>query len=90
MELKRRGFFASVARWFDAYAADSADTGEGGAAARRFDWARLLPFIGLHLGCLGVLWVGVSTTAVLVAVMMYALRMFAITAFYHQIGRAHV
>jgi len=77
MELKRRGFFASVARWFDAYADD-------GAPARRFDWARLLPFIGLHLGCLGVLWVGVSTTAVLVAVALYALRMFAITGFYHR------
>jgi len=80
MELKRRGFFASVARWFDAYA----DDGNGGAPARRFDWARLLPFIGLHLGCLGVLWVGVSTTAVLVAVALYALRMFAITGFYHR------
>ncbi len=77
MELKRRGFFASVARWFDAYADD-------GAPARRFDWARLLPFIGLHLGCLGVLWVGVSTTAVLVAAVLYALRMFAITGFYHR------
>jgi len=80
MELKRRGFFASVARWFDAYA----DDGSGGAAAGRFDWARLLPFIGLHLGCLGVLWVGVSTTAVLVAAVLYALRMFAVTAFYHR------
>ena len=77
MELKRRGFFASVARWFDAYADD-------GAPARRFDWARLLPFIGLHLGCLGVLWVGVSATAVLVAAVLYALRMFAITGFYHR------
>ena len=77
MELKRRGFFASVARWFDASADD-------GAPARRFDWARLLPFIGLHLGCLGVLWVGVSTTAVLVAAVLYALRMFAITGFYHR------
>ena len=75
--MKRRGFFASVARWFDAYADD-------GAPARRFDWARLLPFIGLHLGCLGVLWVGVSTTAVLVAAVLYALRMFAITGFYHR------
>jgi stearoyl-CoA desaturase (delta-9 desaturase) len=84
MELKRRGFFASIARWFDAYAADSADAAGSAAAARRFDWARLLPFIGLHLGCLGVFWVGVSMTAVLVAAALYALRMFAITAFYHR------
>ncbi len=77
MELKRHGIASSVVRWFDAHADD-------GAPARRFDWARLLPFIGLHLGCLGVLWVGVSTTAVLVAAALYALRMFAITAFYHR------
>ena len=50
-------------------------------------WAnrlRLLPFIAIHLGCLGVLWVGWSWSALILAVGLYALRMFAITAFYHR------
>ncbi|MBS3895522.1 acyl-CoA desaturase [Silanimonas sp.] len=50
----------------------------------RENWLRALPFIGLHLACLGVLWVGVSWFAVAVAVALYALRMFAITGFYHR------
>ncbi|MDX1495862.1 MAG: acyl-CoA desaturase, partial [Longimicrobiales bacterium] len=47
-------------------------------------WFRVLPFIGMHLACLGVLWVGWSWTAVGVAVGLYAVRMFAITGFYHR------
>jgi len=50
----------------------------------RTDWARIIPFIGLHLACLAVLWVGVSWIAVGVAVFSYVIRMFAITAFYHR------
>ena len=48
------------------------------------DWLRILPFITLHLACLGVVWVGVSTAAVLACLFSYLLRMFAITAFYHR------
>lgn len=50
----------------------------------RFEWGRAVPFIFLHLGCLGVLWVGWSWAAVGVAVVLYLVRMFAITAFYHR------
>ncbi len=50
----------------------------------RIDWLRIIPFIGLHLACFGVIWVGVSPIAVIVAVALYALRMFAITGFYHR------
>ncbi|HEX6550379.1 MAG TPA: fatty acid desaturase [Gammaproteobacteria bacterium] len=53
-------------------------------AADRIDWLRALPFIGMHLACLGVIWVGVSGIALLVAATLYASRMFAITAFYHR------
>ena len=38
----------------------------------------------MHLGCLGVIWVGWSPVAVIVAVILYLARMFAITAFYHR------
>lgn len=51
---------------------------------RRVDWFRIIPFIGLHLACLGVLFVGVSATAIVVFALSYFLRMFAITAFYHR------
>lgn len=50
----------------------------------RIDWARALPFIAMHLMCLGVIWVGWSPIAVGAAAAMYVIRMFAITAFYHR------
>ena len=72
---------ASVLRWFDSAAAgnDAAP-----ALSNRIDWLRALPFIALHLGCLGVVWVGVSATALWVALALYGVRMFAITGFYHR------
>jgi stearoyl-CoA desaturase (delta-9 desaturase) len=51
---------------------------------RRIDWLRVAPFLALHAGCLLVLWVGWSWTALMFAAGFYALRMFAITAFYHR------
>lgn len=65
--------------WFDS----SAVAPEPGDA-KRIDWLRVLPFLGLHLACFGVLWVGWSWTAVGVALALYALRMLAITGFYHR------
>lgn len=70
----------AVVRWFDTAAQDAVDEAE----AARIDWLRVLPFIGLHLACLGVVWVGVSPFAVGVAAALYAVRMFAITGFYHR------
>lgn len=43
-----------------------------------------LPYISIHLLCLGVLWVGWSWAAVGVAAAAYLIRMFVITAFYHR------
>ena len=50
----------------------------------RIDWFRFLPFLSLHLGCLGVIWVGWSPVAICVAIFLYAVRAFAITGFYHR------
>ncbi len=50
----------------------------------RFEFGRALPFIFLHLGCLGVIWTGWSPVAILVAAALYFIRMFAITGFYHR------
>jgi len=41
-------------------------------------------FFGIHLMCLGVIWVGFSWTAFTVAVLLYFIRMFAITGGYHR------
>lgn len=50
----------------------------------RVDLVRCIPFIVLHLGCLGVIWVGASPFAVWTAVALYFLRMFAVTGIYHR------
>ncbi|MBB5015826.1 acyl-CoA desaturase [Rehaibacterium terrae] len=71
----------ALRRWFDSGDA-TAPVPEG--SPDRIDWLRVLPFIGLHAACLGVLWVGFSWFALSVALALYALRMFAITAFYHR------
>jgi stearoyl-CoA desaturase (delta-9 desaturase) len=71
--------FRLIAAWFD-NSAVAADTDND----RRVEWLRLLPFIGMHLACFGVIWVGVSFTAVMVAIALYAIRMIAITGFYHR------
>ncbi len=53
-------------------------------AEETFSWFRLWPFVLIHGMCLGVIWVGWSWPAVIVCVLMYVLRMFAITGFYHR------
>ena len=54
------------------------------AERNQIDLLRLLPFALLHGACLFVLVVGVSPVAVAVAIALYAVRMFAITGFYHR------
>ncbi len=74
-----RRVLRAVSLWFDTSAAP-VDDGE----PDRIDWLRVLPFVGLHLACLGVLFVGFSWFAFWTAVGLYAARMFAITGFYHR------
>jgi stearoyl-CoA desaturase (delta-9 desaturase) len=50
----------------------------------RFEFSRSIPFIILHIGCLGVIWTGWSWTAVVTAVVLYVVRMFAVTGLYHR------
>lgn len=80
MEAKRTSLI-SLARWFDSWAGIDDHYAPD---ARGADWLRVLPFIAMHLMCLGVLWVGWSQVAVTTAVLLYAIRMFAITGFYHR------
>ena len=74
---------SALIQWIDA------DYAPGGAdAAReepdRVDWVRCIPFIVLHLGCLGVFWAGASAFAVGTAVVLYFARMFMVTGVYHR------
>ncbi len=71
----------TIVRWFDSSV--SLNRPEDGNA-KRIDWVRCLPFFAMHLACLAVFWVGWSWTAVVVALALYWLRMFAITGFYHR------
>lgn len=84
-----RSIFNSLVNWFDsdyraeekaAIAAKAAQAGQGD----KIEWVRTIPFIILHGGCLGVIWSGWSWTAVLTAVALYFVRMFAITGFFHR------
>ncbi len=74
-------FLKNVARWFDAEAGQAAS---GEAVAERFSLVRCMPFIFMHLACLGVIWTGWSPVAVGAALLLYFVRMFAITGFYHR------
>ncbi|HEX4511491.1 MAG TPA: fatty acid desaturase, partial [Burkholderiaceae bacterium] len=73
-----RPLATQLAAWFDGHA--PAAVGE----PHRIDLARQIPFLLIHAGCLCVPWVGVSARAVGVALALYAVRMFAITGFYHR------
>jgi len=54
------------------------------ASAESIDWWRVLPFVALHVALIALFWVGWSPVAVICALVMYVLRMFAITGFYHR------
>ena len=69
----------TLRRWFDT--ADDAPLDDN---ADRIDWLRTIPFIAMHVACIGVIWVGFSWVALVVAAALYAVRMFALTGFYHR------
>lgn len=75
-----RNAWRSILAWFDSAAVDLPPN----AATRSVNWLRTIPFVGMHLACLAVIWVGWSPVAVGTAVGLYLVRMFAITGFYHR------
>ena len=59
--LRRRA--TALVQWFDAdYMPEGADKMR--ATPDQVDWMRCIPFVILHAGCLGLLWVGWSPFAV--------------------------
>jgi stearoyl-CoA desaturase (delta-9 desaturase) len=78
---RSRNFLLSLFHWFAPPPDRDTGTEEQG---NRVDWSRSIPYLGLHLACLGVLIVGWSWLAVSIAVFLYALRVFTLTGFYHR------
>ena len=74
-----RSWHWPVSQYFDTWAKYQDQPNATG-----IDWVRVWPFVGVHLACLGVIWVGWSSVAIAMAVFLYAIRMFAITGFYHR------
>ena len=74
---------SAIVQWFYA---DYAPTGSEAVRSEpdRVDWVRCIPFIILHLGCLGVIWTGASWFAVWAAAILYFARMAAVTGVYHR------
>ncbi len=76
-------FVLTFCRWLDSdYRRE--DLPDPSQLPAKVDWQRTLPFIFLHLGCLGLIWVGSSWPSAVAAVFLYLIRMFAITGFYHR------
>src|SRR5436190_22565557 len=74
--LARRAL-TSVLQWIDSdYTPESPEKIR--AEPDRVDWMRCIPFIILHAGCFGALWVGVSPFAVWISVVLRSLRKYAV------------
>lgn len=71
----------TLVRWFDSWAGMEAIQDREPLCV---DWLRCLPFVAMHLMCLGIIWVGWSPFAITVAAALYFVRMFAITGLYHR------
>ena len=78
-----RRLTTAVTQWIDSdYCPDGAEKMRN--EPDRVDWVRVMPFVILHLGCLGIIWVGVSAFAAWAAVFLYFVRMFAVTGIHHR------
>ncbi|WP_412754738.1 acyl-CoA desaturase [Legionella donaldsonii] len=76
--MKKIRAFIPLLKWFDV------EFAEKNLKSNTIDWSRTIPFVVLHLGCLAVFWVGASLSAIIAAILLYFIRMFAITGFYHR------
>ena len=50
----------------------------------KVEWFRCLPYVLIHLACLTAFFHPVTLPCILLALLSYGVRMFAITAFYHR------
>ncbi len=57
---------------------------ETGRTPRRIDWLGATPFMLIHLLAFGAIWTGVTPAAAICCVVLYVVRMFAVTGGYHR------
>jgi stearoyl-CoA desaturase (Delta-9 desaturase) len=83
MSTRPNHLFSPIIQWFDA---DFAPKGAENTRNEpdRVNWIRCIPFIVLHLGCIGVIWTGFSPFAAWTAVFLYFARMAVVTGVYHR------
>jgi stearoyl-CoA desaturase (Delta-9 desaturase) len=72
-----------ISAWFDNEKA-VVSFSENQAMENSIDWLRVIPFVAMHIACFALFWVGYSHFALGFAIALYAIRMFAITGFYHR------
>ncbi len=68
----------------DVHAGQSAPAAATSPYDDHIQWYRVIPFIAMHIACLGVFLVEFSWIPIMVALALFIVRMFAITAFYHR------
>jgi stearoyl-CoA desaturase (delta-9 desaturase) len=79
----RSRFLSSLVQWIDSdYSVEPPEVIR--AQPDGVNLVRCIPFVILHLGCLGVIWTGWSWFAVWTAIALYFLRMFFVTGMFHR------
>jgi len=75
---------ARTAAWRNADAIPPRDDLAGRSRRRRIQWAAMPPFVAVHLACFGAFWSGVTLEAAVTGLVLYLVRVFAVTAGYHR------
>lgn len=73
----------NIVRWIDADSGNQS-TSES-VTPYKINWVRCAPFLFIHVASIGVIWTGWSATALVACLLLFWIRMFAITAFYHRL-----
>lgn len=72
-----------VRQWIDSWSRPI-QVQTSSSESKKIQWVRIIPFIILHVACLGIFYVGVSWFAVTFMLLFYLIRMFSIAAFFHR------
>lgn len=71
-------FFKSIYLWIDSSALKNTEEGN------KIDILRVLPFIFIHVACIGVFFIEFTWQSLAIMLFTYSLRVFALTGFYHR------